>query len=246
MSKITLEEYIDPFKPGHLAVRAEHYARYVWAIKRLKKHIKPNGVVYDVGCGGGYGTGMLQKAGFEAIGLDINESYLSSARNDYPGPRYIQLDLENERLAEIAAKHSLAKPDAIIIFETLEHISNPNVVLEDAYTLLSSGGRIIASVPNMKFVEGDVGLSKNPYHKQMFSRRQLSKMMKQEHFAISRVRGQSLTNFLYHNVRWIYSLLDSYIAGSFERFKKVALFVAWPRHRLMKWSYSVIVEGVKE
>lgn len=52
--------------------------------------------------------------------------------------------------------------DIIISFETLEHVENPESVLNEFYRLLSPGGRLITSVPNDWSDES--GEDPNPFH----------------------------------------------------------------------------------
>ena len=62
-------------------------ARYNWAITRLRKNKVKN--VLDIGCGLGYGTNLISKAGFEVEGIDKSSVAVEVARSRYPDTNFI-------------------------------------------------------------------------------------------------------------------------------------------------------------
>ena len=111
------------------AIRRDHTERYRFAASKIPKGSK----VLDLACGCGYGSWILHEAGMKVTGADIEPEAISYAEKNYPGPAYIRKAAE-----EIEGQY-----DAIVTFETLEHIYYPGSILKAIQAPL-----VIASVPN--------------------------------------------------------------------------------------------------
>lgn len=109
-------------------IRPDHVARYRFAAQKI-----PQGsYVIDAACGCGYGSWILEQSGLKATGVDLSDEALEWARRYYKGPTYLQEDVQG-----LAGQW-----DALVTFETLEHLKNPLSVLRVRAPL------VIASVPN--------------------------------------------------------------------------------------------------
>jgi len=108
-------------------IRPDHVARYEFAANRLRGR-----KVLDLACGCGYGSWILKEAGNDVVGVDISDDAIEYALRHYKGPSYF---------CQSAAETS-GKFDAIVSFETLEHLEDPTDVL------VLDAPLIIASVPN--------------------------------------------------------------------------------------------------
>jgi hypothetical protein len=75
----------------------------------------------------------MYSAGLNVMGVDVAEEAISYATENYPGPKYLQ---------ESADKIS-AEVDALVTFETLEHIPAPASLLRNVRAKI-----LVASVPN--------------------------------------------------------------------------------------------------
>jgi SAM-dependent methyltransferase len=128
----------DPF--GYLAGEEEAY----WSIKEaLDKKLKatPDTLILEIGCGLGYLTFSLNKAGYRCTGLDISEEAIKYARSNY-GSFYECSDIE-----KFAATNP-SKFDIIILTEVLEHVKDIKSFLAETRVLLKKGGKIILTTPN--------------------------------------------------------------------------------------------------
>lgn len=92
------------------------------------------GVVYDLGCGSRpYEPDILQHAS-RYVGVDWSNT-LHGLRAD------IVADLNRPLpIADEAA-------DTVVSFQVLEHLSEPHVMLEEAFRILKPGGKVFLSVP---------------------------------------------------------------------------------------------------
>lgn len=150
------EERMDATSPIFAEDRREfHLARYKMACDHVDKQ-----VVADIACGTGYGTRMLAEAGArQVLGLDIDESAIKYAGRRHWNPRinYQVADAADTGLAD----HSV---DYIVSFETIEHVEEPQRIIEEFNRILVPGGQLICSTPN------NWPLEIAPYHKSVFNR----------------------------------------------------------------------------
>lgn len=109
-------------------IRRDHVQRYIFAAQRLSGV----GSVLDLACGCGYGSWLLQASGAKVTGVDISHEAIAYAEKYYPGPTYCRQ----------AAEETTGTYEALVSFETLEHLDRPEVVLAIQAPV------IIASVPN--------------------------------------------------------------------------------------------------
>ena len=127
----------------------QHLGRYRFA----KSHVR--GRVVDVACGTGYGTAIL-----EAIGVDLSLEALEHARS---------------RRVRIVAADAQRMPfgsgslDAVVSFETIEHLSDPGLFVADCFRVLKPGGLFLCSTPNRELWSPRLPKPANPHHVREFN-----------------------------------------------------------------------------
>ncbi len=110
------------------------------------KQINENSVVLDIGCYDGYvGKYLIENKACTFYGVDINEEALEEAGKFYS--EAICADLEKTDLLGLFN----TKFDYIILADVLEHLKNPEQILEKARQLLKPSGEIIISFPNVAY-----------------------------------------------------------------------------------------------
>jgi SAM-dependent methyltransferase len=116
-------------------IRKDHKARYEWAAK----YLGANKTVIDVGCGVGYGTHILAKAGLTARGYEIDQEAVDYANANWK--------MKGTTFRKADARHigPFRSIDGAICFEMLEHVEDPEVVLN---RIGESTDTLICSVPN--------------------------------------------------------------------------------------------------
>ncbi len=136
----------------------QHLARYEFA----KAFVRDKNVL-DVACGSGYGAAILKQAGAaKVVGLDISEEALAYARTHFQGEgmEFVLGDAEN--------LSSFRGFEAIVSFETIEHLRQPETFLLEITRALAPQGTLIISSPHR---ESEAGLAQpqNPFHHREWS-----------------------------------------------------------------------------
>ena len=118
-----------------------------WGIVSTLERLFPNrqAAVLEVGCGLGYLTYALTKAGYRRVlGVDLSQSAVERARQRYSCD-YIAADIA------CFASETEERFDALIFSEVLEHLEDPVGLLSRAKALLKPGGYLICTTPNRSF-----------------------------------------------------------------------------------------------
>jgi glycosyltransferase involved in cell wall biosynthesis len=115
--------------------------------------------ILDLGCHDGFvGAWLMEKAKAEGLEVEIDGVELhpdACERARARGYRRVVRDL-----AETAPDHfDPGSYDAVVMFELIEHVSDPEGLLGVAENMLAPGGRVYVSTPDGTFGEG-----RNPHH----------------------------------------------------------------------------------
>jgi SAM-dependent methyltransferase len=169
-------------EPGRRA--DAHVARYMFA----RQFIRPGDRVLDAACGLGYGTAILNAITLaeSVTGIDTSEWAIAYASAHYGrGRPRVSFTVGDVRSIADLPPASL---DAIVSFETLEHLDAPDAFLADCRRVLTPAGRIVCSVPN-DWTNAE-GIDPNPYHLHVFDRDRLEQSCRR-HFFVEHVYGQT-------------------------------------------------------
>jgi 2-polyprenyl-3-methyl-5-hydroxy-6-metoxy-1,4-benzoquinol methylase len=131
-----------------------HLAVYEWIGARVA------GLrVIDMACGEGYGSEVLSRSASSVVGVDANPEAHEHARL-----RYQRQNLTFERgLVDGYGEESAY--DAVVFLQTIEHVQEPEAVLEHFRRILAPGGVAYVSTPNVLTLAGpDREKSDNPWH----------------------------------------------------------------------------------
>jgi 2-polyprenyl-3-methyl-5-hydroxy-6-metoxy-1,4-benzoquinol methylase len=113
--------------------------------------------VVDLACGEGYGTAVLGERAARATGVDANPEAHEHARLKYTRP--------NLRFVRELVEEFDERCDAAIFLQTIEHVRNPQEVLERIRALLRPGGTAYVSTPNvLTLAPPGAERSGNPWH----------------------------------------------------------------------------------
>lgn len=135
-------------------IATDHLHRY-----ELVAELCRGRTVADVCCGVGYGSRLLREAGAErVVGVDADAAAIEAARAATAGLAGIELQIADA--AEYLEGPEAAELDAIVIFEGLEHVPDPERVLAALRRLVAGGAGVAVSIPNSR----ELGEQENPFH----------------------------------------------------------------------------------
>ena len=165
----------------------EHWHRYAWSMGCV------DGLdVLDCACGEGYGTHLLASRARSVVGADVAVESVAHAQRRYarPGLDFVEADalklpFEDRRF------------DAVVSFETLEHLAEHDELMTEFRRLLKPGGFLVLSSPDRKTYSDETGFD-NEFHVRELYRDELEALL-DRHFPNYRLYGQRL---MFHSALW--------------------------------------------
>jgi len=121
--------------------------RFLFVKKRLEKHRFPSGTALNLGTGEGDYDRMIAGHCAQLLGCDVNEEDLAHARQlnaDVPNLRY-------EPNNALALSYPSASFDLIVSCEVIEHVGQPEKMVQEMARVLRSGGVAIMTFPSREF-----------------------------------------------------------------------------------------------
>ncbi len=114
--------------------------------------------VADVCCGAGYGTALLRQAGAAPVlGVDNDPPTIERARDEYSA--LTGVEFERADAAEFLERAG-GRYAAVVMFEGLEHLPDPERALAALRELAAADTRLAVSIPNSRAL----GEEDNPFH----------------------------------------------------------------------------------
>lgn len=141
-------------RPSLSDIEGQHLSKYKFALKFCKGKN-----VLEIGCGSGYGSEYLAENGAKLItAYDIDTAAINFAikNTTHNNIKFIAGNVETLRVRD--------KYDVGLSFEVIEHLNNPQKLLELAKKSIKKKGYFILSTPNKSFSILDNGKPSNPYH----------------------------------------------------------------------------------
>jgi 2-polyprenyl-3-methyl-5-hydroxy-6-metoxy-1,4-benzoquinol methylase len=191
------------FGSGELAFASEPYeekssadASHALVVRRVTGRPGGPGRVLDLGCGDGSVSARLRAAGWEVTGVDLEESPGVSSRVD----RFVKADLDLGLPSELADGGGF---DVVLAADVLEHVREPERLLDQLHSLVSPGGVVLASIPNVAhwYVRARVLLGRWDYdrrgildrtHLRFFTRRSFTRVAERSGWQVARVEATGL------------------------------------------------------
>lgn len=144
---------------------------------------RKNNRLLDIGCGAGNLLSAARKNGWNAQGLDVSASAVKHVRD--LGFEVYEGELQ-------AAAFPTAHFDVVTAAELLEHLIDPQPLLQEVARILRPGGLFWTTTPNARGLSGRMlGLKWRciwpPEHLQLFSIRGLTKLLREAGFRQLRI-----------------------------------------------------------
>lgn len=152
--------------------------------KRLICRYKKSGKLLDVGCGTGRFISYFQKTTkdrWEVLGIDSDNVSSNFGEEKYKvkilSGKFEEIDLGNEKF------------DVITMWDVVEHVEKPELLLEKAFSILQDDGILIIRTPNFESLESKIfkkywaGFD-SPRHKYIFSKSLLVEFLENHNFRV--------------------------------------------------------------
>jgi SAM-dependent methyltransferase len=148
------------------AIFLEHWHRYVMTA-RLVRGLR----VLDAACGEGYGSSLLAASAASVVGVDVSRDAIAHATERYGAPnvRFLAASVTSLPLAD-------ASVDAVVSFETIEHLAEQREMLAEFRRVLSPSGILVISSPNRPVYNEDADAA-NHYHVRELDHGELSDLL---------------------------------------------------------------------
>lgn len=155
---------------------------------RLASEYVANKIVLDAGCGSGYGSTILTRAGAKKVyGIDNNLESIKYCRIHSRNKKTV---FQQENLTSLSFPENFF--DLICSFEVIEHIVDYRLAISELYRTLKPGGLLILSTPNKTVYSPDSRKPFNPFHCREFYPQELKKKLNQ--FTTKKILGQHCKN----------------------------------------------------
>ena len=113
--------------------------------------------VVDLACGEGYGSAVLGTTAASVVGVDANPDAFEHARLKYTS--------ETVRFERTMIELWRGDADCVVFLQTIEHVQDPDAVLESIREQIGPGGVAYVSTPNvLTLAPKGAERSGNPWH----------------------------------------------------------------------------------
>ncbi len=181
------KEFYELAFPGQ---NAESYPNWKWEFQigmevlSCSVAVEPN--ILEIGCGKGeFIKAVLRK------GITANITALEYSDYCITEVRKLGVKCTSEGLADLNARRNGVTYDYIFLFQVLEHLDNPNELFSTSWQMLSSEGRLVIGVPNMKrsIFNQKHGALRDipPYHIGIYSRKSFEVLGQRNGFVLERI-----------------------------------------------------------
>jgi len=116
-------------------LKAENKIRNPWISKTIDEHGFTKADILDIGCGGGLLTNPLALKGHKVVGIDLSASSLEWAKKQDSTSTAKYLQANAEKLPFAAESF-----DVVCAMDLLEHVPNPQSVINEAARVLKPNG----------------------------------------------------------------------------------------------------------
>lgn len=210
--------------PSEYKTKEEYiiYLRHLFAYKQIEKTNNKN--LLEIGCGNGYGAKLLSDSK-NVIAIDIDKKVIETAKKQYTNKNLI-FEHTNGKVLDFPDNSF----DAIISFQTIEHIKFPRLFLIESRRVLKKGGVLFLTTPNRetRLEEGEKPF--NRFHIKEYSANEIKETMEEffKSVKVSGIFGSSEINLI-----------------EFKRLKKIKRLVKLDFLGLRKFVPQYLIDFIK-
>ena len=195
MSAIFSSERTSADDPAEKPIRERQMAAYHRALEYVEGRR-----VLEIGCGEGIGTSVLAQKAASVVALDYSDEALGVARAKFGADQ-----IEYRRMKVPPVNFPEASFDAVICFQMIEHLAEPERLVAEISRVTSDDGLAILATVNKEET-----LSDNPYHLHEFTAGELEKLLK-SHFGSVEMFGvfgdELFMRYWNSNRKWVSNVM---------------------------------------
>lgn len=199
--------------------------------------------ILDVGCRVGNFTKYMLKLGAKVTGIDIDDQALLEARYNNQDANIIYADVNKYNTKD--------KYDMIFIKDVIEHVDNPQLLINRMSTMQNKGGRIIIGTQNSfsltylidglyTFLSGNVWRGYDPDHKHFFNPWKFKRILGESGYKIIKYYSTYHIPYRSINMRLFGTYGDNQIYHGIDRLN---LNDKWP-FNITGWWICVVAEKI--
>ena len=216
-------------EPNLLRRLERRYGRWMRS-SRIQRAAGRPGRLLDIGCATGIFLDSMRRLGWQVEGVEPTASAAAYARERF-GLKIFEGRLED-------AGYPDASFDAISLWDVLEHVHDPRLVINEVARILRPGGLLIINIPNPDSLEarllGEHWLGWDlPRHLNLFSPPQLRSFLASKGLQVERIRSFTAGYSLL-----LLSLEQRWLAAGHGRGWLLRLLRSWPARLPAKLYYS--------
>ena len=149
MEKVSkTNEYYCKAKNTHAPTIRECYLRTAKSQVRLIQKYARGTNLLDIGCAQGFFLFSASKVGYTTKGIEISQDAAAYAIKEFG------LDVEAKPFEELRFPENSF--DVVTLWQVLEHVPYPLMVLKEVHRILKPGGLVIASTPNIEGIPAKI------------------------------------------------------------------------------------------
>ena len=111
-------------------------------VRSLRPYLREGNRILDVGAGGGEVVYVLRRFGFDAHGVEPDQSYARHARE------VLEVPVHDGFLQDVSFPP--ASFDVVTMYHSLEHVEDPHAILSRIRTWTADNGVLLVEVPNVE------------------------------------------------------------------------------------------------
>jgi 2-polyprenyl-3-methyl-5-hydroxy-6-metoxy-1,4-benzoquinol methylase len=134
----TREYFDDQFQPKEIdTVNLLRQEKYL-------EHVKIGDKTIELGCGLSYFPEMARLKGAQSYGLDFSEKAINKLIETFPKVTFVNEDATK-------TSYGNAEFDVVVSGEVIEHLEEPQRLVDEMARICRPGGKIIISTPHLEF-----------------------------------------------------------------------------------------------
>lgn len=200
------------------------------------------GRMLEIGCGAGQTLQWYQRHGWEVKGTELSRTAADNARK-------LGISVFNGEIDAAGFKENSF--DAVLLFDTIEHLHRIRETLREIRRVLKPSGRLFITTPDISSLEARVfkgnwpalDLPRHLYH---FNKRSLSQLLRQTEYRVLTIGSTTAPGGLGDCLRYLYEDLTSQgknlqasVIGAVVGRNRLVIFLWAPITRILAWCFGL-------